>query len=78
MTEVARDGGLERRIARLEAIVAGLERDELELDQALALFEEGITHLRDVRGLLQAARLRVDRLLEQADGTLGTESLPEE
>ncbi len=70
--------GLEQRIARLEQIVAGLEREELELDQALQLFEEGIAHLRAVRGLLRAAELRVERLLEHADGTTSTEPLPEE
>jgi exodeoxyribonuclease VII small subunit len=69
---------LEQRIARLEQIVAGLEREELELDEALKLFEEGIGHLRDVRGLLQAAELRVERLLQDADGSLSTEALPEE
>lgn len=70
--------GLEKRIARLEQIVAGLERDELELDDALKLFEEGIAHLREVRGMLQSAELRVDRLLDDADGTLSTEPLQEE
>lgn len=70
--------GLEERIARLEQIVAGLEREELELDQALRLFEEGIGHLRAVRGLLRDAELRVERLLERADGDLSTEPLREE
>ncbi len=78
MAEPGERGGIEKRIARLEEIVAGLEREELELDDALQLFEEGIAHLRDVRGMLQSAELRVDRLLEEADGTLTTEPLPEE
>lgn len=71
-------GNLEQRIARLEQIVAGLEREELELDEALKLFEEGVGHLRDVRSLLQAAELRVERLLQEADGSISTEALPEE
>jgi exodeoxyribonuclease VII small subunit len=78
MPEQNGTGTLEQRIARLEQIVAGLEREDLELDDALELFEEGITHLRDVRGMLQAAELRVERLLQDADGTLSTETLPEE
>ncbi len=78
MPEQNGNGNLEQRIARLEQIVAGLEREDLELDEALKLFEEGITHLRDVRGLLHAAELRVERLLQDADGTLSTEALPEE
>ncbi|MCI0436012.1 MAG: exodeoxyribonuclease VII small subunit, partial [Gemmatimonadetes bacterium] len=32
---------LEQRIARIEAIVQRLESDRLELEEALALFEEG-------------------------------------
>ena len=35
----------EERLARLEAIAAELERDELGLAQALELFDEGIEHL---------------------------------
>ena len=35
----------EKRLARLEAIVAELEGD-VELARALALFEEGVEHLR--------------------------------
>ena len=55
-----------------------LEREELELDEALGLFEEGITHLREVRGMLQKAELRVEQLLEEADGSLTTEPFQEE
>ena len=71
-------GNLEQRIARLEQIVAGLEREVLELDEALKLFEEGVGHLRAVRSLLQAAELRVERLLQEADDSISTEALPEE
>jgi exodeoxyribonuclease VII small subunit len=78
MAESPTDLKLEKRIARLEEIVAGLERDDLELDEALRLFEEGIAHLRDVRAQLDGAELRIERLVEELDGTLTTESLPEE
>ena len=33
---------LEARLRRLEEIVGNLETEELELDRALALFEEGV------------------------------------
>jgi exodeoxyribonuclease VII small subunit len=59
---------LERRLARLDAIVADLEREGLELDQALALFEEGVGHLRAAEQVIQAAELRIERLLVGADG----------
>jgi exodeoxyribonuclease VII small subunit len=55
---------------RLEEIVRRLEADDLDLDAALALFEEGVTKLRDARGRLDAAELKVRTVLEEADGTL--------
>ncbi|HEU5208869.1 MAG TPA: exodeoxyribonuclease VII small subunit [Longimicrobiales bacterium] len=71
-------GAIEKRISRLEQIVARLEREELELDEALRLFEEGIGHLREVRGMLRDAELQVERLVEEADGSLATEPFHEE
>ena len=68
---------LEERIARLEAIVRSLEGDDLELETSLALFEEGIGHVREAERLLRESQLRVDRLLEEADGSLSTEPLEE-
>ena len=62
------ESGLGARIARLEQILSRLEREDLELDEALALFEEGVGHVREAERLLRAAELRVERLLERADG----------
>ncbi len=59
---------LERRLARLDAIVAELERENLELEQALALFEEGIAHLRATEQAIGAAELRIQQLIEGAGG----------
>jgi exodeoxyribonuclease VII small subunit len=60
--------GLESRLARLEVIVAELEREGLELDTALALFEEGIAHLRGAEQVIRSAELRIEQLLEGPDG----------
>ena len=68
---------LEAHIARLEEIVAGLERDDLELDKSLELFEEGIGHLRVVRSLLRATELRLERLIDTAEG-VAAEDVPDE
>jgi len=59
---------LERRLVRLDSIVAELERENLELEQALALFEEGVGHLRASEQAIRAAELRIDQLLEDAAG----------
>lgn len=56
----------------LEQIVRRLESEELDLDTALALFEEGVQRLRRSREQLQAAELKVAQVLEEADGELRT------
>jgi exodeoxyribonuclease VII small subunit len=62
-------------LARLEAIVRALESDDLDLDRALEMFEEGVRRLKAARDLLQASELNVKRVLEAADGTLRTRKL---
>jgi len=59
-------------LERLEAIVRALEQDDLDLDRALHLFEEGVACLKTARELLQQSELTVKRVLEAADGTLRT------
>jgi len=57
-------------LARLEEIVRKLESDDVELDAALALFEEGVARLRAARERLAAAELKVQAVLEEAGGHL--------
>ncbi len=64
MTTMAED------LARLEEIVRRLEAGEVELDTALALFEEGVARLRAARERLGAAELKVQTVLEEAGGEL--------
>jgi len=59
----------EDRLKRLEQIVAELEGDELELDRALKLFEEGIAALREATEDLGKVETRLKRLVERTDGT---------
>jgi exodeoxyribonuclease VII small subunit len=58
---------LEARLRRLEEIVGQLETEELELDRALALFEEGVAHVREAESTLAAAELRVEELLGEGE-----------
>jgi len=60
---------LEQTLARLDAIVTGLERDDLELEDALRLFEEGIANVRHARQILASAELRIERLIEEKGKT---------
>lgn len=62
-------------LERLEAIVRELESNDVDLDRALALFEEGVGQLQVARALLDEGEQKVRRVLAQADGTLGTRDL---
>jgi exodeoxyribonuclease VII small subunit len=56
------------RIHRLQRIVADLEREDIELEEAMRLFEEGIAHLREADALVSQTELRIERLLETQAG----------
>jgi exodeoxyribonuclease VII small subunit len=61
---------LAEELARLEEIVRKLEADDVELDAALALFEEGVARLRAARERLATAELKVQAVLEEAGGDI--------
>jgi exodeoxyribonuclease VII small subunit len=69
---------IERKLARLEEIVAQLEGESLELATALALFEEGVACLREAAGTLSEAETRVQKLTELANGAFGVEALDDD
>ena len=64
-------------LTRLEEIVRRLEADDVELDAALALFEEGVARLRAARERLAAADVKMQTVLEEADGELRVRDLDE-
>jgi len=53
-----------KQLERLEAIVRRLESEDLDLDEALKLFEEGVERLRAAREQLTQAELKVKKVLE--------------
>jgi exodeoxyribonuclease VII small subunit len=69
---------LEKRLARLEAIVEKLESGEVALEKSIDLYEEGRTLAAGCLEALEALEQRV-RLVkgEGADGTLETEDFHE-
>ena len=56
-----------RQLERLEEIVRRLEAEDLDLDEALKLFEEGVERLRAARERLAQAELKVKKVLEHLD-----------
>jgi exodeoxyribonuclease VII small subunit len=70
--EGASDGAgetLEGRLRRLEEIMTRLEADDVPLEEALELFEEGVGHVRAAEKILATTELKVEELL--SDGSTG-------
>ncbi len=57
----------EECLQRLEQIVDELEKGDLPLEKALALFEEGMKLSQSCRGELEAAEGRVELLVKQGN-----------
>lgn len=62
----------EESLQRLEAIVSELNREDVPLDRALTLFEEGIGHLKSASAELQRAEGVLKMLVKKADGSFET------
>ena len=58
----------EENMARLEALVAQLERGDAPLSESLTLFEEGAKLVSQCRKELDAAEQKVVKLAKGADG----------
>ncbi len=57
-------------LERLEAIVRSLEDSDVDLDEALELFQEGVEHLKNARELLQHTELTLRKVAKASDGEL--------
>ena len=58
----------EEALARLEAIVAELERGELPLEDSMRIFEEGIRLSKVCLKMLEEAEHKVEILVKDKDG----------
>lgn len=65
----------EARLERLEAIVRELDDEDVPLDRALTLFEEGVGELKAAQASLAQAEATLKVLVEQADGTFALNEL---
>ncbi len=57
-------------LERLETIVRSLEDSDVDLDEALELFQEGVERLKNARRLLEDTELTVKKVVRAADGAL--------
>ena len=62
--------GFEELMTELDGIVRDLDAGDVELDQALVLFETGVERLREAGQLLDYAQGKVEELIESAAGDL--------
>jgi exodeoxyribonuclease VII small subunit len=78
MTDSPDEPGLDSRLEELDSIVNRLDREDLELQEALDLFEEGVAHVREAFSLLERTRLKVEKLVTDMDGEVALETQPDE
>ncbi len=57
-------------LERLETIVRSLEDSDVDLDEALELFQVGVKRLKNARRLLEDTELTVKKVVRAADGAL--------
>ncbi|MEW6439941.1 MAG: exodeoxyribonuclease VII small subunit [bacterium] len=72
----SREGGkepFERSLKSLEEIVQRLESGELDLEESLQLFEEGVRLIRVCTGGLEEAEKRIEVLMRSAEGGIVTQ-----
>jgi exodeoxyribonuclease VII small subunit len=72
----AKPGGFkfERALERIEQIVERMESGEIELDQALELYQEGNDLMAKCRAALQDARTSIKKLTRDGQGQLKLEA----
>jgi len=58
------------RLSRLEQLVTTLEEGDLELEDAIQRYKEGVTLLKDCRELLGRYRAQVEELTGEAQASL--------
>jgi len=68
----------ETALKRLEDIVDKMEEGGLTLDESLKLFEEGVKLSRTLNKRLTEAEKKVEKLVRDAEGTLGTVPMEED
>ncbi|MFH0802598.1 MAG: exodeoxyribonuclease VII small subunit [bacterium] len=73
--EAPEEMSYETALSKLEDIVEHLERGDVPLDESLKKFSEGIRLSRFLSDKLKKAEEEIKKLVEQENGTMGTELL---
>ena len=73
-----KEANFESSLKRLEKIVGKLEEGDLNLDETLKLFEEGIGLSQQCQKQLEEAENKVEVLLKKADGKMAVRKLEQD
>ena len=63
----------EEALAELQALVKSLEKGDSKLDDAINSYKRGVDLKRHCEAKLREAQLKVEKIVQSADGTLTTE-----
>ena len=63
----------EEALAELQSLVKSLEKGDSKLDEAINSYQRGVDLKRHCEAKLREAQLRVEKIVQSADGTIGTE-----
>jgi len=74
---MAKKKGFESSLKALEEAVARLETGDLELEESLKIFEQGVKSAAHCRTALEKVELQVEMLLKLQDGSLSREAFDE-
>ncbi|MGB2983504.1 MAG: exodeoxyribonuclease VII small subunit [Candidatus Bipolaricaulia bacterium] len=66
---------IEEALEKLEGITQKLEKEDLGLEESIALFDEGLGLAATIKTQLEDAKLRVEQVLEKTRGTFALEPL---
>jgi exodeoxyribonuclease VII small subunit len=66
---------VDEALVKLEQVTRRLEEEGLPLEEAISLFEEGIALAARIKGQLDEAKLKVERVIEEAKGVFTLEDL---
>lgn len=78
MTKKNSKSNFEKKLGRLEEISAMLESEDIGLEDAIKLYEEGIGLSRECMAALKHAELRITELKENLDNISSEEDSAEE
>ena len=63
----------EEALAELQSLVKSLEKGDSKLDDAINSYQRGVDLKRHCEAKLREAQLKVEKIVQSAEGTIGTE-----